>query len=572
MADNSKPHPQRLRTFAADLALERSKRGIVAAAPVEKSSSVVPPPQIAAAPKATKPIVREKEPLSPVVPQSPKKHDSPTLAELSHNKTAPNKIPAFHELQKTVTSIREDITAEPAKKPDQQKIKKPAHPSAPRPNIGYDATIITDTKSDRFQLLPSIIESVRSWFKKLAIDHKKKKAPKYTVPEADRRKGVIQRATSKTGTIFTADSETLKEQIRRRRQQEKLDDEAETFWTPFTETGFSLLEAPEEAAPTIQHVTVTYKKPAPTPTTPVATPQTVSFPAPVVTYEPSTMPSEETTPVENVVPETITEARWEISHDYPEDEQLVIPEASGAIPETTPTEETTSTRRLGAFSSFDTNTLTVIILIVIIGLVALTFIARIIITKIQEVPEKTASIEIPTDPVLSTAKLVGVPLTVETLEQLPKLVQAAVATSSMGLVEYAVVSAVGDEVSASYLFELLGFHTTPHLRQSITTARFATVNRAQPALILQFTDLDAVRGGLLAWEESMAADVLPLYTSTALPAGLSFLDETIFGYDARVIRHEGKTHLVYGIVGRNTVIIAPDTALFAQLVELGLAP
>jgi hypothetical protein len=571
MADNSKHHPQRLRTFASDMQAVRGEQEHPAEKPPVKEVVAAAPIPVASAPKPTKPIVRK--PLPPIKVSTPtnESHKTPTLSEISHNKTATNKIPAFHELQKSVTAIREDITAEPVKKPFHQKKEKQSQTPAARPNIGFDATVITDTKSDRFKLFPSLIESISSWFKKLVTDSKRKKAPKYTIPEAERRKGVIQRATSKTGTIFTADSETLKEQIRRRRQQEELEDEAETFWTPFTETGFSLLEAPDLPASTIQNVSVTYKnqpslQPRPSVQQPLVTPeaQTVSTP------EPTLLP-EETPITEEVTPDPLTTARWEASQEYDGEEQLVVPETTEDSSDTPPTEDSLPTPRTGLFTA-DTNTLTVIALLVILGLVAIVFAARIIITKINEVPEKTSSVEIPTEPLLPAAKLVGVPLTVETLNQLPDLVHSAIASSTVGLVEYAVVSAVGDEVSASYLFEILGFQTTPHLRQSITAARFATVNRLEPALVLQFTDTDAVRGGLLAWEATMVTDILPLYAaSETIPAELSFTDEKISGFDVRVLRHDGSAILIYGIVGSNTALIAPNTALFAQLVELGLA-
>lgn len=536
--------------------------------PSTKEAVPVTPTPIASAPKPTKPIVRE--PVTPKKIAPTVKQESPTPSELSRRKTATNKIPAFHELQKHVTAIHEDIKTEASKKTILPEKEMAPQEQAPRRNIGFDATIITDTKSDRFELLPSILKSIRAWFTKLATEKRRKRTPKYTIPEAERRKGVIQRATSKTGTIFTADSETLREQIRRRRQLEELEDEAETFWTPFTEIGFPLLEAPEPPVPPkIQNVAVTYKKqpilhvePIPQPT--VAEPVSITPPEPTPVLP--QVPTVDETPLEQTTP-----IHKETGQVYTEAEQFIPPENTEPLPDTAPQQEPRPTTRTGLFSSVDTNTLTVISLIVILGLVTIAFAARIIITKLTEVPEESDSIEIPTEPILPTAKLTGVTLTVETLHTLPELIHETIASSSMGLIEYAVVSAVGDEVSASYLFELLNFHTTPHLRQSITAVRFATVNRLEPALVLQFTDTDAVRGGLLTWESNMATDILPLYSLENVPTGLSFTDEIVSGFDVRVLRHNETTLLVYGIVGRNTALITSDTTLFAQLVELGIA-
>lgn len=556
MADNSKHHPQRLRTFASDMQAVRKELG-----QEETPSSDVPiaaaPTPIAAAPKPIKTLVQNDQPkekeIKPAV-KAPTIHHRPV-----DTPSSPTKIPAFHELQKSVTTIQKNSTkVSHHERPLHEKKQVPKHSVPARPNIGYDATVITDTKSERFKLFPSIVASLKGWFKRITAK-KPKKVPKYTVPETERRKGVIQKATSKTGTIFTADSETLKEQIRRRHIQEELEDEAETIWTPFTETGFSLLEAPEEVQPVIQNVTVEYKK-QPQYVTP-----TVPAQEAVDIYDDEVTESEE---------DPLAEARWGAGHD--EEVPAVIPETK---PRTVATAETPVTpdnqeekeegHRTNFLTYFDTNTLTVILLVTIIGLVAIVFIARVVITKFSEVPAETVSIEVPSEPLLSSAKLVGIPLTVRTIDQLPQLVNSAVGSSSMGLIEFAIVSAVGDEVSASYLFDILHFRTTPNLRQSLTTVRFATVNHSKTAIILRFVDTDAVRGGLLNWEATLPEDLAALYD---LPTGISptFTDEVISGIDARVLRHNDKVVLVYGIAKSDTAVITSNTNDFAQIVELGL--
>lgn len=574
MADNSTHHPQRVRTYAADLAQERSKRGLLNDAPSAKKTDSVTqaPTPIAAAPKPIQPVHKKKESKKEEPKStSPKQHTGPTLAELSHKKPViPSKIPAFHELQKSAATIQENITAEPT--PYTFKKSEKTAPSAkqPRPNLGYDATIITDTKTDRFDLFSSISTSIRGWFKNVARSNKQKKTPKYMVPETERRKGVIQRATSKTGTIFTADSETLKEQIRRRHLQEQLEDEAETIWSPFTETGYTLLEAPD-TTPTIQNVTITYKKQLPVAVPPPVEPiASAPAPSPLPHLEKPPQTSEEEVIISQTATEpstdSLTEARWDMSEAYT-GEAPVLP---SKMVETPPPEEPTvvpDQKNGTLFSTLDTNTLTVLLLFIILGLVTIVFVARVLITNSNEVPTAATSVEVPTEPILSGAKLAGITLTVQTLQQVPQLLERAISSSSPGVTEYAVVSTIGDEVSASYLFELLGFHTTPHLRQSITTARFATNDYSKPAIILQFTDTDAVRGGLLAWEASMATDILPLYDASPLSTITPFTDQTIAGFDTRVLHQDGIPVIVYGIIGRNTAIITSDTTLFTQLVE-----
>ena len=106
------------------------------------------------------------------------------------------RIPAFHEIKKHTKTNDND---EPSTKKIRVEKKKVVNT-----NTGYNSTIITDTKSNAFSLFPEIVTSIKSWFKKLSAYQKRKKTPTYTVPETTSRKGVIQRATSKTGTIFIA--------------------------------------------------------------------------------------------------------------------------------------------------------------------------------------------------------------------------------------------------------------------------------------------------------------------------------------------------------------------------------
>jgi hypothetical protein len=583
MTENSKHRPQHLRTFASDMQAVRSEHEHsevpTSEQPVAARKEPIP---VAAAPKPTKKIVREnipepkivkpifREPLTAVKTSPKPVHDTPH---------GPTKIPAFHELQKSIATIQENIITETIR-PERHNHKTRAGQSKDatpvRTNIGYNATVITDTKAERFKFFPSVLISLAGWLKKLTAG-RPKKVPKYTIPETERRKGVIQRATTKTGTIFTADSETLKERIRRRQIQDELDDDAETIWTPFTEPGFSLLEAPREEVPTIQNVTVEYKR----------VPQVIKHTTvPPITATP--IVSEIAPMLEDVAEKSfainedvLAEARWSGGYEDINQTPEIIsePQSLSSIPSDTerrilPTpverdKKEVAIQRVGFFSSLDTNTLTVLIIVTIIGIVAVVFITRVVISELNKPAAEEAPIEVPSEPLLTSAKLVGVPLTAKTLNQLPEIINSTIASSSMGLIEYAVVSAIGDEVSAPYLFEILGFHTTPNFRQSLTVTRFASVNHSAPAMILRFVDKDAVRGGLLNWETSMPEDLAKFYT---IPAGVipDFTDEVISGVDVRILRHNEAVVLVYSITESNTAVITSNTTDFAQIVELGL--
>ena len=81
-----------------------------------------------------------------------------------------------------------------------------------------EATVITDTKRSQFSFTTAVTKSVSGWYqnKKDTITGKNK--PKYTVPQADRRKGVIQKATSMTGRTSTADHAEVLKRLRANKQ------------------------------------------------------------------------------------------------------------------------------------------------------------------------------------------------------------------------------------------------------------------------------------------------------------------------------------------------------------------
>lgn len=209
MPDENQKITARIRTFASDLDAHRQNKGDSKDIKEEKEESVT--------------VTKKTEKIEPPAKKTPSEPATPKTKPIQHfevklkeDPEKPKHIPAFHELQKQVKKIQ----GEPVKKDSSNQSSKPIHT-----NIGFDATVITDTKNNRKNLILEITKSLTSWFKN-ATKPKKKKTPKYSVPEANHRKGVIQKATTKTGSIFTADSETLKEHIRLRQKQKEEEDDA----------------------------------------------------------------------------------------------------------------------------------------------------------------------------------------------------------------------------------------------------------------------------------------------------------------------------------------------------------
>lgn len=614
-AEPKRPH-SRIRTFAQDLEEERKKRGEQPTleevptpespekkaepkkpvkpqpAPQAKAATAIPdapkiqepkPKKVAPEPvpqaKAaveTKPIERkpiEKQKAKAAIPQAPKKVP-----------TAPTKIPAFHEIQKQVDSLSksQDFGEPPKHKPAPSELdKQKAEDDAPLRgvNIGYDATVITDTKRKRFRLFPSIAASIKKWFGGLTKS-KKKVTPKYSVPDADRRKGVIQKATTKSGSVFTADNDTLKEQIRRRRHEseearraaeieakqkrEQEAEEPETSWSPYTETGYQLLEEHtdvEEAKPTTtKNVTIEFKKQTPlsvpTKPTPPAEPKPVvsavePAPEPVaapereVVEEPKTPP-----PPPEPVPANEPPA--------PEPEPAQPPIQNIQTSDTEPEEEG------GPIDLQDTNTLTLIIFggMVVIALAILLTVSLMRGGDSGTNTESTEPFQTQTLQGAQAARLDFAPSA-----DLAASMTAKGRNNPLGLIDVQIYLPNGQIMPPTEVIERLGLALIPSFTQSITDIRFVTINQSDPLLVIDFTDETSARGGLLEWERTMASDLVSFY-DISTNSSLDFTDAAIRGTDVRIMRSlEGETLIVYGIVDENTVLISDSVEDFTQVLQ-----
>lgn len=84
---------------------------------------------------------------------------------------------------------------------------------------GSEGTIITDTKRKRFRFFPSLIESIRTSLIEFGEIFTGSKKRTYSVPDTDRRKGVIQTATSRTGRFATGDHSEVVKRLKERKHK-----------------------------------------------------------------------------------------------------------------------------------------------------------------------------------------------------------------------------------------------------------------------------------------------------------------------------------------------------------------
>lgn len=585
MNDDTNKKVSRVRTFAQDLDVARAKREKEPKQKTEPIKKAVPELKKKSTPTKVNDDSKKTPEKVEVKKPEPKKVVS-VKPPTPETKKAPGKIPAFQNLQHQVDSIHSE-TKEVEKKPEPKKIKQIK--TSDKVKVGFDATVITDNKSNRFKLFPAIAAALKDWFKSLKPKKKKIPPPKYTVPKASERKEVIQKATTKTGARFSNDNKALKEQIKLREEKKaekkitadtipaEPEHEPETIWTPYTETGYNLLEEENEVVDATQNVNLEFKKHS------VPTEEVELEPIPVpklktaVTEEAELVSEEINTEIKEASPEAETDNlipdRWSGVNEQidiePKNAPAPAKETTTYVPKNNPEESPAGLKE--EIINSKTNTLTLIILVILVGVLIVFFVARIMFNSNftlnglfnqTEVIEEEPISKI--EPLLTNSEVKNIVLTSSKLNTLVELINQGIDSSSEGITELPVTSLTGEEISASYLFNLLDFNTKATLKQSINTARFISHNQSEPALVIKFVDENTIKGGLLNWESNMSEDLKPIYKQTTAAIG-NFRDETIGQIDVRVLTSDTDTLIVYGFINKNTVIISPDLDSFVAI-------
>lgn len=564
---DQKPMP--LRTYAADLEHARNNGESNATAPentpahpeTAKSTSTAketssaketlrtdftvpkPIPKVPPTP-APDPKPVPKKPTLPPIPKvdSVKSKPAPTkdvkpVPKAQPPKKVPTSIPAFHEIQK----------------------QKQSTPGATLGSGDYDTTIIRETKKSSRNPFKKLAATISGWFK--AITRRKKKTAVHKASE----KTAAKKTTTTKPTAATSD--TLRDRIQTHKEVNEPEVEPDTHWSPQTETGYNLLEAPEAESPTtsIKNVSLERKQfsvttPNIPPVEPVS-PQSATIPADTPATPPEVINPEP--PVESPVPEEVAPAQ------PPLESNVALKTVPPNTPPVTPTKPPRSSHEMGRFQrlqSTDTNTLTLQIMGGLVSVFAVA-VAGVLLFNVFTNTDTVVETSTTYEPIITSANLTPVTLTAADIDALPKLIASTTAQTPSGVTEYIIVGQDEVAVSPSYLFSLLSFDTMPSLRQAISQAHLVTVNSNRPSLLLKHTDSEAVYGGLLNWEQTMADDLRALYAMpSTIPA--SFTDQRINGVDTRVLAVEGNTIIIYAFLDDTTVLITPSRADFTQIQDL----
>jgi len=550
-----------MRTFARDVTREQgdseqAKKAVSDLPKIDvpkKDSTPVPTPVPRKSIKTdikAEPVVKKKE-----------KEDTKTEKKIP---AEPAHIPAFHELQK---AVKTDIKAEPVVKKKEKEDTKKKGITPTKPTGG--GTIITDNKKSNRSFFSELQKSIASWFKDIKKSFTPAKKHTYEVSKTERRKGVVQKATSKTGTIFSADNETLREQIKARQRAEKHEHDDDINWSPYTEPGYPLLEGDEAESidPRVLKVSVTQKThsmPKPVikstekiaelqekveePLLPPVEEEVVEEPAPTPEPEPVKEPEVEE-PLN--ISEVIAEAKSESSDT---DEPL-----EDTVPEEEESEEEEDVWKLEEANLQDTNILALLFVGAILAIGIFAFVIFGIFGVGKDTPANEAAQ--PIAAMYAGATLENITISDYSFNELVnKINLALIEDTENTTTEYQFTNSLEQALPGGALMNTIQTTTNDGFSDTVTAVRFVHTDTGERALVLSTPDGTVARGGMLNWEDTLYADIgMLLDIQNGIPLSSGQYVDTQFGtLDIRALVFDTNTLLVYTIINETDVIIASD--------------
>lgn len=527
-----------------------------------------------------------------------KKEPPPAVEKISVVDTsAPLVPPSFHELKKNAPKKIEHIIAEAA--PKTVVVRKKAAP--PPRSFSSEATVITFAKKNEFNFFRAIATSLKSW---LAGFSSKKKVSHYTVSPIDRRREIVERATTNSGAVYNTNIDELKQELSKKHEEIPVSQKLHLNWSPQTEPGFPLIDKPGRTAklPDKLPVQVEYKKRA-LPTVPVSESVTKveQYQKRVFVPPPETAPSRVSnrwesdfhvatdspyaaTKVTESVPSTTSpifgvpdniqsggvstasvfaapiapvSVPVVVSSVIPNNQDSLISTLDLTKPGTTipnkPNPRSSYLRSgLRQLFRFDTTIATVVVVGSMVSFLMVFLIIRTFLNMI--IPSETTSDNVVSlaEPLSPEGKVIDVAVSAVTSEALFSALQGESKPAS-GVVEFRILEANGAVAPGHIIWDAFGFSSNPNLSRSILETRLG-YSEGEHLLIFKVTDAVTVFGALLIWEPNMSAELTPIFENPSNNRD-SFTDLTIKNNDVRILKVDAEEILVYGFIDSNTVVI-----------------
>ena len=125
----------------------------------------------------------------------------------------------------------------------------------------------------------------------------------------------------------------------------------------------------------------------------------------------------------------------------------------------------------------------------------------------------------------------------------------------------------------------IGAHPSDELIRAVSSNFFFgihTVDKQAPLFVIPVVSYDHAFAGMLAWEDTMNADLSPVFTSVSpftkdasgLPIKRAFQDLVLRNYDTRALEDDGgQVQLYYSFPTQNVLVIAESPYSFAEILS-----
>lgn len=456
------------------------------------------------------------------------------------------------------------------------------------------ATIVTDKKNRRWKLLPSLIRSVRDWFRDFNDSYLTKKPPKYTVSGSYRRKGVITDGSVTSG-LSHVDHRQVVERVKQRRKNNEQTNKQASSAMPL------LLEAPEETNAAIPDPVVVPQKVVTTPRKTVENEPKraeeeqrrlaelekqeaalkkreeellkAETEADELKAEAKNLAERERAKAEAEAEELLQKAAEEVAsaeeqrsaaeRALEEVELRAAQAARAALAEVTGPLIPEDVREAAQPQTLkeqlrDTNSASILAVVGIACIIIVYIIGQSVysIFLSGEVVEETLVV-----PQLIAAEQIQIPLQQLTTAQLRETITQA--DSRVQQFDSITTETAGRRIATpNEIGQQLQLSVDPAFVQSAEQLVIGGFDRTYAFLLIETTDYETALGGMLGWEETIVTDVANLFLVPNQSGSFT---------DTQITEIATRTHdsgLTYGFVDQDTILITPNTFVFSEIIPL----
>jgi hypothetical protein len=166
---------------------------------------------------------------------------------------------------------------------------------------------------------------------------------------------------------------------------------------------------------------------------------------------------------------------------------------------------------------------------------------------------------------ITTNSTLEIPFT-EDRDAFIRSIQAAIASQETGAVEIKPITDDGQTMDSTTLLNTLMPNIPGNFERAVTQVSLGGFNGAEAIIVMKFTSFDTVFGSLLDMEDTLYADLAPLYGEAASTRSI---DSRVNNKGIRVLTGEDEEDkIVYGFIDKNTLLVTTSREVYSSVSSL----